>query len=122
MTQFGDRIKELREKRNWTQQDVATFVNKKRADIGGYETNRTSPNLETIVNLADLFKVSVDYLLGRTDDPYQMYNAEEMSPELRATMYRITELLKPGMPESDLASALNFLQFLSDRNAKETKN
>ncbi|MWC27389.1 helix-turn-helix domain-containing protein [Paenibacillus sp. MMS18-CY102] len=119
---FGERLKELREQRNMTQHDVAIAVSKKRADIAGYETKGTSPNLETLRNLADLFKVSIDYLIGRTNDPYQTFIKEDdMRPVQIHVIDRIKELIRNDLSDIDLAYAIDFIEFLNARNIARKK-
>ena len=62
------RIKELREEKNWQQKDVAVKLNRTAACISSWETGKTEPSIDDILKLADLFGVSCDYLLGRTDE------------------------------------------------------
>lgn len=63
---YGVRISELREQRGWTQEELATSVGITRAALSHYEKNRRKPDFETLTRLADLFDVSIDYLIGRT--------------------------------------------------------
>lgn len=63
----GKRLKELRLNKKLTQEEVGKFVNVTKVSISGYENNTRSPDTETLQKLADLFKVSTDYILGRTD-------------------------------------------------------
>jgi transcriptional regulator with XRE-family HTH domain len=65
----GDKIAALREKRGLTQEDLAAKIGISRASLSHYEKNRRDPDYTTLTKLADYFRVSVDYLLGRTDDP-----------------------------------------------------
>ncbi len=66
---FGERLKLLRNKNSMTQQDLANLLNISPSAIGMYEQNRRDPDTDTIKFLADYFNCSVDYLLGRTDNP-----------------------------------------------------
>lgn len=68
---FAERVKELRTKRGWTQRYLAQKLGVSRSTIAGYEAPSKSrePSNETLNKLAQLFNVSTDYLLGRTDDP-----------------------------------------------------
>jgi len=66
---FGGRLKALREKRGWTQQDLADRLNISRNTVAGYESKGKIPREDTLVAIANLFNVSTDYLLGRIDDP-----------------------------------------------------
>lgn len=63
------RLKELRKKRNATQQEVADMLNITRAAYSNIENGKRDPDTETIVRLAQFFNVSTDYLLGLTDNP-----------------------------------------------------
>lgn len=69
MTSFGDRLKNLREKKGLSQQELAKRFNLSQSTIAYYENDKKQPNQNTLQRLADFFEVSVDYLLGRTDDP-----------------------------------------------------
>lgn len=64
---YGNRIAELREQKGWTQEQLATSIGITRAALSHYEKNRREPDFETLTQLANLFQVSVDYLIGRTD-------------------------------------------------------
>jgi HTH-type transcriptional regulator, competence development regulator len=61
------RLKNLRGKT--TQEEVAACIGISRARYSHYENGRSEPDTETLNKLADYYDVSVDYLLGRTDDP-----------------------------------------------------
>jgi transcriptional regulator with XRE-family HTH domain len=60
----------MREKRGLTQEDLSNKLGISRASLSHYETNRRQPDYETLRNIANLFDISTDYLLGRTDDPH----------------------------------------------------
>jgi transcriptional regulator with XRE-family HTH domain len=48
-----------------TQEQVAAYLNAAKSTVSQYENNVNEPDLKTLVKLADLFGVSVDYLFGR---------------------------------------------------------
>ncbi|SMO54303.1 helix-turn-helix domain-containing protein [Melghirimyces algeriensis] len=66
---FSKRLIELRKQRGWTQQDLANKLKISRSTVANYEADRKIPREETLIAIANLFNVSIDYLLGRTDDP-----------------------------------------------------
>lgn len=66
---YGKRIATLRDKFGWTQEDLAKKLGISRAALSHYEKNRREPDFETLTKLADLFHVSIDYLVGRTNNP-----------------------------------------------------
>ncbi|WP_438587647.1 helix-turn-helix domain-containing protein [Cetobacterium sp.] len=64
---FGDRLKDLRRDKDLTQAQLAKFLNISPSSIGMYEKNRRVPDTEILKKFAEYFKVSVDYLIGKTD-------------------------------------------------------
>lgn len=62
---FGENIKNLRIKNNLTQKDLAEKLNLSRPTIGRYESDERFPDKETIIDLAELFDVSIDEIFGR---------------------------------------------------------
>mgnify|MGYP000128093359 FL=1 len=60
----ADRIKALREARGWTQAELARRMNMTRNGINSWEQGLSMPSPQSLVDLARLFSVSTDYLLG----------------------------------------------------------
>lgn len=60
---FAKKLRALRDKNKMTQEDVAKRLNVARSTIAGYETKDRQPSHEKLTTLADLFHVTVDYLL-----------------------------------------------------------
>lgn len=65
---FGVRLRELRKERGLTQAELAKLLSIGESTISFYESGKRQPDYETLIRLADFFNVSVDYLIGRTDD------------------------------------------------------
>lgn len=63
------RLKELRKAKHLSQVKLAMDLNLSQNSISRYETMEREAGYETLVLIADYFHVSLDYLLGRTDDP-----------------------------------------------------
>ena len=63
------RIRDLREDRDLTQTEVAALLNVSQATYSRYETGTLGIPHSSLEALADYYKTSVDYLLGRTDNP-----------------------------------------------------
>ncbi|ELK46189.1 helix-turn-helix transcriptional regulator [Halobacillus sp. BAB-2008] len=69
---FADRLKKCRqikkeENPNWTQDYIARQIGVARTTYTAYERGTKIPTLDTVNKIADLFDVSTDYLLGRSD-------------------------------------------------------
>jgi transcriptional regulator with XRE-family HTH domain len=76
MARCGDRIALLREKRGMTQEELSGKLGISRAALSHYETNRREPDIDTLNKIANFFGVSLDYLLGRTNDPSSVLDME----------------------------------------------
>lgn len=63
--ELKDMLKAERKKHDMTQQEVANYLNMARGAYAQYETGKNLPPVVTLSKLADLYKCSVDYLLGR---------------------------------------------------------
>lgn len=63
------RLKELRIKRNLNMRQTALALGIPYTTYISYEKGDREPNSEMLINLADFFNCSIDYLLGRSDDP-----------------------------------------------------
>lgn len=63
------RIKELRKERHITQIKMAMDLNMSQNTVSRYENGEREPGIAELVAIADYFRVSVDYLIGRTDNP-----------------------------------------------------
>ncbi len=62
---IAGKLRSLRENKRWTQQQVAQLLRIDRSAYAYYETAKTFPSLVLLVDIADLYGVSTDYLLGR---------------------------------------------------------
>ncbi len=67
------RLKELRQKRHISQVKLAMDLNMNQNSISRYETEAREADYKTLIAFADYFHVSVDYLLGRTNNPRTNY-------------------------------------------------
>lgn len=63
---LGNKIKNLRQRNNMTQEELGNILNVKKAAVANYESGYSEPDSEKIMQLASLFNVSTDYLLGNT--------------------------------------------------------
>lgn len=66
------RMAELRKKRGISQIRLAMDLNMNQNTISRYETEQREADYQTLILIADYFHVSIDYLLGHTDEP-EMY-------------------------------------------------
>lgn len=67
MAVFGELMAELRQDRGLTQKELGKILSVSTGTISNYENGVHYPDLEKLVQLADYFQVSTDYLLGRRE-------------------------------------------------------
>ena len=69
MNNLSDKIKQLRKSQKITQKQLADYLNISIINIQRFEYGSRRPSLDNLIALADYFNVSLDYLVGRTDNP-----------------------------------------------------
>lgn len=66
---FAKRLLQLREQKGISNQVIADLLNVQIRVVQRYIKGETTPPLEKAIILADFFDVSLDYLVGRSNDP-----------------------------------------------------
>ncbi|MBO3446381.1 helix-turn-helix transcriptional regulator [Clostridium sp. CCUG 7971] len=64
---FSNRLKYLRKEKGLTQTELAKLLNSSLSKVAMWETQKRDPIMEDLLKLSDIFNVSTDYLLGKTD-------------------------------------------------------
>lgn len=64
---FQERLKELRTEKGWTQKVLAQKLSVSDDCVFFWEKGRSEPSLQQVLDIAELFDVTTDFLLGRTD-------------------------------------------------------
>lgn len=77
---FDKRLKTLRLQNKMTQEHVAGRLNVARSTIAGYETKNRQPSHEKLTALANLFHVSIDYLLDGDETITMTSSQSTMTP------------------------------------------
>lgn len=90
---FSKRLRYLRKEKKLSQQKIADYLGISRQGYGKYEDGRSEPDHQTLVELATYFNVTIDYLLGRTNNP-------EVSEENEKD--KIINKIATEFPEADL--------------------
>ena len=62
------RIRDLREDRDLKQKDIAKILGMSQTGYSKYETGENDIPTAVLIQLADFYETSIDYLLGRTDE------------------------------------------------------
>ncbi len=74
---LGERLRKARDKRGWSQLYVSKVTKISNTVLSNYERNYRDPDSETLTKLAELYDVSVDYLVGLTDIPERRINNDQ---------------------------------------------
>lgn len=69
MANFSERLKEIRTNKRIKLREVAEYLGMTLRNYQRYEAGDTEPSVKNLIALADYFDVTLDYLLGRTDEP-----------------------------------------------------
>ena len=64
---YFERIAELREDMDVKQIQIAAYLNVKQSTYSDYENGKINIPIEALIRIADFYKVSLDYLVGRSD-------------------------------------------------------
>lgn len=83
---FAQKMKSYRQKNNWTQQEVAERLNVSRKTISSWENSRSYPDIFMLVQISDLYRVSLDDLLREDHKMIDSYKQEhEINKKERRT-------------------------------------
>lgn len=86
---LGERIRSCRIKAELSQDGLATILGMKRTNIANYEAGRVIPPGNVLVELAETFGVTTDYLLGITDDPVSNVEIDDDIREIQRAARRM---------------------------------
>lgn len=114
---LGDRIKELRKERAWSQTDLAQRIGSDAHQLSRYENGRTTPSADAIVKIAETFDVSLDYLLVEgsprrplhvSDDGMisRLGDLRDLSDEDRGALFHVLDALRAKNRVKSLAADL----------------
>lgn len=79
---FPERLKQLRQKKGLTQQEIADLVHVNRVTYTNWEKGKREPSFENLVKLASVLGTSTDYLLGTSDNYIDLEDFETLIKKL----------------------------------------
>ena len=117
MRSFGEILTSLREERGIYQKELAAILKVSVGTISNYENNIHFPDQDALLQLADYFGVTVDYLLGRTSYRYSLDTLnEEYAPGM--TVAELVDIIQHFSPQNT-ASFLDYIELLQLRQKAE---
>ncbi|OUL53401.1 helix-turn-helix domain-containing protein [Limosilactobacillus reuteri] len=96
---IGNTIRELRKEKKMSQSELGKFIGVSQTTVTAWETGRAEPSSTFISKLADLFNVSTDYLLGRSDNKKKPYY--ELTDKEKKDIALQAEKLMEGIESGD---------------------
>lgn len=113
-----NRIKELRAEKGLTQTDLAEYLGVNQTAAGKYERGDLEPNLSVLIKLSRLFEVSVDYIIGNSDDLGVISIANEKSSSLAKDEQSVLNAYR-ALPEDLQRRARVYIEKLAELVAAE---
>lgn len=123
------RLKELRDEKKLSQEEVAKAIGTSQTNIGRWEKGLNEPSSGFVIKLANYFEVSIDYLLGREDDfgnitvtpsPSSDLSASSPNASLTPEERELLELYKK-LPGTRKKTVLDTIRFMSDSSETSDK-
>lgn len=101
---LGKRLMALRKKHNLTQNEVAKYLSVSRGAVSMWEINQRTPDPETLKQIATLFNVSLDWLMGHQQEEKTLSFFDDLTYEL---------------PQEARRSLLEFREYLLEKYRKK---
>ena len=101
---FGLRLRNLRQSKDMSQNELAKRLNLASSSVARYESGERKPDTDRLIDIANLFNVTTDYLLCKTDSPYlyveDLASTVRLSPNSREKAIRVPTLgyIRGGEP------------------------
>jgi transcriptional regulator with XRE-family HTH domain len=121
MAVIGKRLKHARERKKLSQIEAAKLLGISNGTLSGYERNYRDPDTNILEKMADLYEVTTDYLLGRTDDPTPS-NVDKIKKLGLKEDEEIHFFDLEGMSDEDIEFIKNQIEFLRKKAKQHRKD
>ena len=126
---FGERLKSLRTNDNLTQEELGKKLGVTKMVVSNWELNKGTPNYETLKKIADIFSVSIDYLLEYDNNNYNYkfidssghnnYVVNRNTSFKKKTIDKVIQMLSDKViTEGDLEKAIKIVSILKEDKKK----
>ncbi|CAI3547727.1 helix-turn-helix domain-containing protein [Clostridium neonatale] len=116
MATFSERLRELRKENRITQQELADKFFITKSAVSKYENGVNTPENKLLQDLADYFNVSIDYLLGRTNN-----NSTKVEYGINDKAKEILEVIKKAGVDLENIDYTKLEQLLKLSNIEKEK-
>lgn len=108
MATFSERFKQLRNELGLTQEQIGNDFGVGKSNICRYESGKQVPEFKNLEAFANYFKVTADYLLGRTDDRnVVVLEGKKLPPPLQGIIDAIGIAKGAGLSEEDIKQLID---------------
>ena len=132
MTTFGKKLHSLMKDNKITQQELAEKLNVRRGSVSNWVTDRRMPDSDTIVDLANIFNVTTDYLLGNdknikdnTNSKNLMFDNAQDALKFILKQPNIMAFDVPELTDEEIIEfandILDYIEFISSKHNKNKK-
>ena len=132
MTTFGKKLHSLMKDNKITQQELAEKLNVRRGSVSNWVTDRRMPDSDTIVDLANIFNVTTDYLLGNdknikdnTNSKDLMFDNAQDALKFILKQPNIMAFDVPELTDEEIIEfandILDYIEFISSKHNKNKK-
>lgn len=125
METMGDRIRMLRTETGMTQVAVAERLRVKPTTYNSWERNASMPKHEKVLELADLFETTLDYMYGRTQDKHVSLDEYKVEQMVDNKILRILGLSKEeiaALSKKDFDRIIDYTKLVIQAHENELKN
>src|SRR6476661_3672645 len=118
MSYVGKNIRKLRAVKKLSQAAFAELFGLARPSVGAYEEGRSEPKMETVVQIARHFGLSIDLLLTKELTVNELYHFDIFKQELakEPSLIKVAKPVKPLAPETRLVKASKTLEYIVQRH------
>lgn len=119
-----NRIYDLRKEKGLTQLELAKALDVTQTAVSHWETGKNMPDTQQAITLADIFEVSIDYLLGQSDGRSTASESNGADP---ATIFS-SQLIAaygstpPNLTDDDMADIADYIRFVEERKRKKQED
>lgn len=113
---FNVRLRQLRQKHNLTQGELANILGLKPTAISNYESERNEPSFDKLIALSKYFDVTCDYLLGISDS-YLPVGGEVLDRDI-VEFFDLYQQLSPEN-EREIKNYIKYLLFKQENHIKD---
>lgn len=109
---LSEKLRKLRDSRNWSQQTLADMMNMDRSTVSRYETGKSLPSYQTLVRFAEIYQVDKEILVGELTEQQPKNDVPGFILKESLEDHDITLILQLLKQEPALKKALLELQLL----------